>query len=149
MLSNHVKTQNEFYSTLRKSDLSQAFSEYFPGISLAEMLSNFSLPVSLGELKEVFSDEVGLHLKPVCCHLLFSLPGNLSPLNHCTDTVSKMYFTYVLGVHCYWIQFTCNHTLVIVSHAAGNPEGCLAGAASADHSGTTDFTRTLLHVSYY
>ena len=40
------------------------------------------------------------------------------------------------GVHCYWITI---YILGIVSHAAGNPEGCLAGAASADHSGTIDF----------
>ena len=79
MLSNHVKIQNAFHSTPRKSDLSQTFSEYFPGISLAEMLSNFSLPVSLGELKEVFSDEVGLHLKPVCCHLLFITRKFITP----------------------------------------------------------------------
>jgi len=46
-------------STLRNSDLSKTFSESFPGISLAELLSNFSLPISLGDLKQLFPEEVG------------------------------------------------------------------------------------------
>lgn len=57
------------------------------------MLSNFSLPVSLGELKEVFSDEVRLQLKPACM-LPFSV---LSPLKDCAEAASNiLYVCYIL-----------------------------------------------------
>lgn len=82
-----------FYFPLRKSELSQAFSEHFPGISLAEMLSNFSLPVSLGELKEVFSDEVH-EASAETCLLPFSV---LSPLKNCAEAASNiLYVCYIL-----------------------------------------------------
>ena len=104
------------------------------------MLSNFSLPVSLGELKEFFSDEVRLDLKPAFANFCSPYQENftvLSPLKDCADAASNvLYVCYILltsqAVHCSGYSL---HTLVIVSHAAGNSEGCLAGAASADHSG--------------
>ena len=101
------------------------------------MLSNFSLPVSLGELKEFFSDEVRLHLKPAFYSPYQENFTVLSPLKDCADAASNvLYVCYILltsqAVHCSGYSL---HTLVIVSHAAGNSEGCLAGAASADHSG--------------
>ena len=40
------------------SALSAAFSLAFPPLSLVEVLVHFSLPVSLGELKQLFPDEV-------------------------------------------------------------------------------------------
>ena len=40
------------------SMLSRKFSSTFAEFTLAEFLSNFSLPVSLGDLKELFENEV-------------------------------------------------------------------------------------------
>lgn len=40
------------------SMLSRNFSSTFAEFTLAEFLSNFSLPVSLGDLKELFENEV-------------------------------------------------------------------------------------------
>lgn len=41
------------------SVLSRKFSSTFAEFTLAEFLSHFSLPVSLGDLKELFENEVG------------------------------------------------------------------------------------------
>ena len=40
------------------SNFSLQFCAKFPDQSLADVLSNFSLPTSLGEIKEIIEDEV-------------------------------------------------------------------------------------------
>ena len=45
------------YPLYSNSDLSRRFSETFSDCTLAEILSDFSLPISMGELKQIFMDE--------------------------------------------------------------------------------------------
>lgn len=42
----------------RHSELARKFSSAFSQFMLVEFLSNFSLPVSLGDLKDLFENEV-------------------------------------------------------------------------------------------
>ena len=49
-----------------ESEISWSFSDAFPGLPLLELLSKFSLPISLGDLKQEFIDEVGVRPLSVC-----------------------------------------------------------------------------------
>ena len=59
MITSH--THARYIPPFSDSELSAFFTHKFPDQTLSDVLSNFSLPVPLSEIKEVIEDEVRCH----------------------------------------------------------------------------------------